>query len=222
MRAGETMRSSKRGRWAAIFLAAFGLWTAASAAPAQAQRPGYDAAIRYVPPLRGAPGGRMSGASRGWAVAPFPSFPLPSSGLEPLAPKDVAFSAAPRPTLFWRGPSDDALLEFRLREVGDDARQVRLLVEAAGGAVSLERLGLSLSPFTPYRWSIAPIGSDEPAQEAALTYVPMGQEIAEADPVARARRMAELGYWYDALAALAEAGEEASGMRADLLKQGGF
>jgi uncharacterized protein DUF928 len=194
------------------------LLAAPAAVPAAAQQqesappapPAASDTPAYKPPLRGAPGGRVGGASRGATTRP-------SVTLEPVAPEEhTGLTTSAAPTVYY----------FVSRPVNEPVRltlgmpnQPRPLIEAtlptpqtAGlQPVRLAEYQVQLQPGQVYAWSVT-IGfggrgqgatatasimrtAPDPAVEAALRTAP---------PQRRASVLAQAGLWYDAVAAAAE------------------
>jgi hypothetical protein len=133
-----------------------------------------------------------------------------------LAPDYVAWTATPRPSLYWFTPlpiadpvevlviddeSVDPLLELRIEPP----------VEAGIHGLDLAARGVALEAGRAYRWSVAIM--HDPAHRSRDTYVEgavmlvppqaaVSGQVAGASPEARARAYAGAGYWYDALGAL--------------------
>jgi hypothetical protein len=199
----------------------------ALAAPAAAQQPPSapprtdsppKAAVAvpvYKPPLRGAPGGRVGGGTRGT--------PRDLFVLSALAPDHSGLTVQEQPTLYWfiSGPTS-----FPVELTISDPRVPKPLVEtrlpspvAAGvHSVRLVDHGVRLSPGVQYRWFVAVV----PDQGRRSRDILAGGTIERIDgpeglrtQVAQASReslpfiYAEAGLWYDALAAVSELIERA-------------
>jgi hypothetical protein len=188
------------------------------------------AALVFVPHDKGAPAVTEAGGVR--AVTLLPKVQL-------LAPRQMALSLSPNPTLYWhinkaavgdlwvtlanadRTIVDDPLLEVRV----DGVDQEGIF------SISLEDHGVLLEPGQRYVWSVVLLtgSSDQVARTfiehradqdmaAALDGMPMEDRVV---------RLAAEGYWYDAIDALSEeigAGAGASWLaaRAHLLDQAGL
>jgi hypothetical protein len=190
------------------------------AAPAQTGQPPApeqqaDQLPAYKPPPRGAPGGRVGGASRGTYRL---TVALPT--IEVLAPKDHAgLSANPTPNLYFlaSGP-----VTWPTQFTISAPNQAVPVIEAsipppsAGGVYGLRVADyhVRLQPGVTYTWSVAAIldpnarsrdivasaslllGTPDPAVENAARLAPPGR---------RAALYAQAGFWYDAVTAAAEA-----------------
>ena len=172
-----------------------------------------DAMPHYVPPMRGAPGGRTGGGSRG--------IKGPDLSIAVLAPDHVGLTAGDQPTLYWYASgSVDQPVEFAITadNVETPLTDVKLPSPAPAGvnAVKLKQLGVHLKPGTPYQWSISIVrnGDARSADLVASGYV----EFDPAKPKpAEAAAAAQAGLWYDAVDLAA--GQPA---RAALLEQVGL
>ena len=168
----------------------------------------------YKPPLRGAPGGRVGGASRGITTS---STPLPT--IELIAPGDHAgLTASATPTLYFSTSGavtypSQFTISAPLRP--QPVLEVTIPSPSAAGIYAL-RLGdyrARLEPGIIYTWSVSVIvdpkawsrnvvasaailrAGPDPASEPA---------IRAASPTRRAGLLAQAGLWYDAVAAAAE------------------
>lgn len=186
-------------------------------------------AAQYIPPPRGAPGGRVGGATRSAAV---PAGELPA--VELLAPADQAgLTAKPAPTLYYflsrpsRWP-----LDLAIAAPGQPAPLLDVAIPAPTAAgiypVSLGRLGVRLQPGIDYTWSVSVVidphaWSHNVVATAAIVFDPnMAASIADV-PKANAADLARAGLWYDAVAAAADAPARAGRPALDaLLRQVGL
>ncbi|HEV2302015.1 MAG TPA: DUF928 domain-containing protein [Stellaceae bacterium] len=187
----------------------------------------------YKPPLRGAPGGRVGGASRGTVklVSALPTISL-------IAPDSEAGETTGRaPTLYYY-VSGPAAFPFRLTISApwQAAPVIETTIPSPHGAgihrVRLDRYGVRLAPGILYTWSISAVvnplaPSRDVVASASLLRVaadPATEEAARiASPERRAAVLAQAGLWYDAVAAAADAasGDQAQGLRA-LMQQVGL
>jgi hypothetical protein len=170
----------------------------------------------YKPPLRGAPGGRVGGGTRG-------TTPRDMFVLSALAPDHSGLTTQEQPPLYWfiSGPTS-----FPVELTITDPRAPKPLVEtrlpspvAAGvHAVRLADLGIRLDPGVQYRWFVAVV----PDQARRSRDILAGGTIERVDvPDTLRSRMgstsreqlpslyAEAGIWYDALATVTELIERA-------------
>ena len=184
---------------------------AAPAPPAAAGQPPV-----YKPPLRGAPGGRVGGASRGTVklIVALPTVDL----IAPDGESGETTEAAP--TLYY---SVSGPVAFPMRLTISAPWQAAPLIEtvipspqrAGIHRVRLARYGVRLDEGIVYTWSIsAVVNPAEPSRDvvasASLLRVaadPATEAAARsASPGARAAVLAQAGLWYDAVAAAADAG----------------
>jgi hypothetical protein len=185
---------------------------------APAAQPEAAAPPAYKPPLRGAPGGRIGGASRGTIK---PTMPLPMVDL--LAPEDhTGLTTSAAPTLYFRVSRQ---VNFPMRVTISAPRQPAPIIEAsissppAAGiyAIRLADYRVRLEPGIVYTWSVSVIlkpgvPSRDIVASASLLRVPADPRLDEAaraaSPARRAALFAEAGLWYDAVAAAASLGQE--------------
>ena len=162
----------------------------------------------YVPPRRGSPNARVSGASRG---APLVGLPR----LDVLAPDHVGETLQEQPTFFWSTSRPiDGKVELAIGAVatGNVLYKTTIQGPKAAGiyAFSLTGTNARLELNSEYRWSVTTIveGTDEshtiavsglvkrvPRSEVKLTSLPP-------DPNSAAIAYARAGQWYDAVEAL--------------------
>jgi Domain of Unknown Function (DUF928) len=193
----------------------------------------------YKPPVRGAPGGRVGGGTRGIAGARAID---QTFVLSVLAPNHTGLTTQEQPDLFWYlSKSISTPMEFTLM----DAQGVKPLIETSLGVpsrtgiqrVRLTDYGVRLEPGKHYEWFVALVVDPERRSKDVLAggaiervEQPMGQagrqpSMSEAE---LARFYAEHGIWYDAIAAvskLIEATPNDSTLRRDraaLLNQAGL
>ena len=188
----------------------------------------------YKPPLRGAPGGRIGGATRGVARDVFV--------LSVLAPDHTGLTAVDQPSLFWF-ISNPISLPLELTVM--DPRRPEPLLETSlpaprqGGIqrVRLSDHGVRLEPGVAYRWFIAVVTdpgrrSRDILSGGAIERIdlpqPLQARLATTKTQDRPAVYAEGGYWYDALAAISDLIDKAPGdgalqsERQDMLKQIGL
>jgi hypothetical protein len=162
----------------------------------------------YVPPMRGSPNARISGASRGAALVGLPH-------LEVLAPDHAGETLEEQPTFFWSTSRPvDGKVELAINAVATERVLYKTTIpgpKAAGiYAFSLTGTSARLDLNSEYRWSVTTIveGTDEshtitvsglvkrvPRSEVKLTSFPP-------DPNSAAIAYARAGLWYDAVEAL--------------------
>lgn len=168
----------------------------------------------FKPPPRGAPGGRVGGASRGTVKA---TVPLPTIQL--LAPDEQAgLTISATPTLYFfvsRPVSWRTQFTISAPNVAKPVVEVDIPIPAAAGiyAVHTADYHVRLEPGVDYTWSISVIlnpkewsrnivasaslllTAPDPALETGLRAAPANR---------RAAVLAQAGIWYDAVAAAAE------------------
>jgi hypothetical protein len=184
-------------------------------APEQPTQQQAGALPEYKPPLRGAPGGRVSGATRGTMK---PVTPLPTVDLiAPDAHTGLTSSATP---IFYFYVS--RRVSYPTRLTISAPMQPAPVIEAnipspqAAGIYAI-RLGdyrVRLEPGIVYTWSVSIIlnpraPSRDIVASASLLRVPsdpgLETTVRAAPSVRRAALLAEAGLWYDAVGAAGEA-----------------
>ncbi|HTW50284.1 MAG TPA: DUF928 domain-containing protein [Stellaceae bacterium] len=193
-------------------LAATASLTVAPAMAQQATAPSAAAADlpTYKPPLRGAPGGRVGGASRG-ATGGAPV------SIELVSPDShTGLTTNPSPTLYY----------FVSRPVAEPmkltisaAMQPKPLIETAipaprGAGIQSVRLAdyrVQLQPGISYAWSISVVVDPQsPSRDVVATATIMRTDASAASAAGgaqtpgRAGQLAQAGLWYDAVAAAAD------------------
>lgn len=165
----------------------------------------------YRPPPRGAPGGRVGGASRG-TFRP----PAPPPTIELLAPRDhTGLTTNPTPALYYFVSGPVAWpTRFTISAPGQPAPvlEVPIPAPAAAGIYRLDPADyrVRLEPGILYTWSVSAILDPRiPARDivASATLLLRRSDAAAADaasaasPLRRAVLNARDGLWYDAVAA---------------------
>jgi Domain of Unknown Function (DUF928) len=201
-----------------VTLAFIAAWLAPTPSTAQQQpgSPGTEAPSvpEYKPPARGAPGGRVGGASRGTVKL---TVPLPN--IELLAPDGHAgLTTSPTPTLYFYVSRPVAwptrfTISAPLRP--DPVIEVNIPSPPQAGiyAVRTARYHVQLQPNVLYTWSVSVILNPQaPSRDivasasllrtAAVAGLDNGLYRAPANQ--RAALLAQAGLWYDAVAAAAE------------------
>ncbi len=188
----------------------------------------------YKPPLRGAPGGRVGGGSRGT--------PRDLFVLSALVPDHSGLTTQEQPSLYWYISNPTS---FRVELTISDTHGTRPLLEtslpspvAAGiHTIRLADYGVRLTPGVQYRWFVAVVpdaarrsrdilaGGTIERVDAPET---LRTRLAQARPEELPFLYADAGIWYDALAAIAEliertpANPELRQQRAALLSEVGL
>jgi Domain of Unknown Function (DUF928) len=165
----------------------------------------------YRPPLRGAPGGRVGGASRGTfkVAAPLPTVEL-------LAPSDhTGLTVSPTPSFYFfvSGPVTWPT-RFTISAPGrpDPLLDVPIPAPTAAGIYRLDVAGyrVRLDPGIVYTWSVSAIldpqirARDIVASANVMLTAPAADiacGLDTASPARRAALCAQEGLWYDAVAA---------------------
>jgi hypothetical protein len=165
----------------------------------------------YRPPLRGAPGGRVGGASRGtYRVAA----PLPT--IELLAPGDhTGLSANPTPTLYYFTSGPVAWpTRFTISAAGRPLPLLEATIPAPPAAgiyrIAVANYRVRLEPGVVYTWSVSAIidpnnrARDIVASASVMLSAPgaaVGCASDAGEPAQRGAVCAQMGLWYDAVAA---------------------
>jgi len=170
-----------------------------------------DATPVYKPPLRGSPGGRVGGGTRGASL----EAPL---SLSVLVPDHVGLTLQHQPRLYWfvsRKPTQP--IEFTITEK-DEVKPVleaRLKPPEKAGiqCIRLADHGVQLRQNVLYKWFVAVITDPDRRSRDILSGGMI--EVVSASPEASARLnqtpkakqpfvLAEEGLWYDALAGVSD------------------
>lgn len=195
-----------------------GLVVALSVAPiARAQSGGpqsaqsADSQVTYVPPFRGIPGKRITGATRGAE----PESNSQRLRVYTLAPDGVALTMQEQPTLYWyasRAVPAGAELELSEDSTGETVLTSKLPGPIAAGihAVSLAGTTARLKTGETYTWTVTAIVSstDPMKNEVASSQIERTSGVklngtpAGADANTAAAIYAKAGLWYEALDAL--------------------
>jgi hypothetical protein len=183
------------------------------AAPAPTTEPAQADSPVYKPPLRGAPGGRVGGASRSAVRV---STPLPV--IELLAPADHAgLTATATPTLYFYVSRPVAWpTQFTISAPMQPAPVLEVTIPspAAAGIYALPSgdYGVHLRPEVAYTWSVSIVldwraWSRNIVASSTIVFDPTVNTSADraVPPLRRAAVLADGGLWYDAVAAAAEA-----------------
>jgi hypothetical protein len=164
----------------------------------------------YKPPLRGAPGGRIGGASRGASADRL--------SLEPLAPAShTGLTTSATPTLYYfasQAVTQPITLAIQAPNASAPLIETNIAAPRAAGiyAISLANYHVQLQPGVVYTWSVTvsvdpQMPSNDIVASATIMRVPPDPSVtaASALPAHRATLYAQNGLWYDALAAASEA-----------------
>lgn len=183
------------------------------AAPTPTTGPAEAGSPVYKPPLRGAPGGRVGGASRSAVRV---STPLPV--IELLAPADHAgLTATATPTLYFYVSRPVAWpTQFTISAPMQPAPVLEVTIPspAAAGIYALPSgdYRVHLRPEVAYTWSVSIVldpraWSRNIVASSTIVFDPTVNISADLamPPLRRAAVLADGGLWYDAVAAAAEA-----------------
>lgn len=168
------------------------------------------AAPVYKPPLRGAPGGRLGGGTRGTGRDVFV--------LSVLAPDHSGLTLQEEPSLYWYISSPTSLpVEFTIMDPSavQPVLEMRIAPPISPGIhrIRLSDHGVRLAPDAVYRWYVAVVPdtgrrSRDILAGGTIQRVPPTAELSaklrEARPEDAPFIYAEAGLWYDALAALSD------------------
>lgn len=181
--------------------------------PQQPTSPGTSTEVVYKPPLRGAPGGRVGGASRSAVRS---AVPLPT--IELVAPLDhTGQTASPTPTLYFfvsQAVTLPTQLTISAPLRAAPVLEVTIPSPPARGLYALRPADyhVQLEPGIVYTWSVSAIVDPQHwsrnvvASATILRVPPNAMPAAEAiAPLRRAAYLAASGYWYDAVDAAVEA-----------------
>jgi hypothetical protein len=188
----------------------------------------------YKPPLRGAPGGRVGGGTRGTGREAFI--------LSVLAPAHTGLTTSEQPVLFWfiSGPSSHPVeLTLVDPQKSDPLLELRIEPPVAAGVhrVRLADHGVRLAPAVPYHWYVAVMPdtgrrSKDILAGGTVERVSLPDDLA--GKVSRASKAdvpslyAGAGLWYDAITSLNDLIDEAPqnpalrAQRSALLRQVGL
>lgn len=164
--------------------------------------------LTYKPPLRGTPGGRIGGGTRGDAEG--------SLVLNVLAPDHTGLTTSTQPILYWylsRETSKQIEFTLNIEHEGKTVAQEAINAGPSAGIkpISLKDIGVELAPGKEYTWFIAM--SVDPAQPSrdifsggVIRLVEPSETLREKLTAARKEQLpaiyADEGIWYDALAAI--------------------
>jgi hypothetical protein len=171
--------------------------------------------LAYKPPPRGAPGGRVGGASRGTikVTVPLPTIDL----LAPDGHTGLTASAAPTLYFFMSRPSAwPTQFTISTPTQPTPILEVNIPAPRQAGIYSVRTADyhVHLEPGVVYTWSVSVILSPKARSRDIVASASLLRTAADptleaalqaASPHRRAVFMAEAGLWYDAVAAAAEA-----------------
>jgi hypothetical protein len=170
-----------------------------------------DSTPVYKPPLRGSPGGRVGGGTRGASLEAAVS-------LSVLVPDHVGVTLQSQPHLYWFiSKKTTQPIEFTITE--KDAvkplleARLKPLEKAGIQCIRLADQGVQLRPNVPYKWFVAVV--TDPARRSRdilsggmIELLPASADLsAKLGQTPKAKQpfvLAEEGIWYDALAGLSD------------------
>ena len=164
----------------------------------------------YQPPLRGAPGGRVGGGTRGIGDELITLFAL--------APNHVALTTQDQPILYWflsnqtKHPIEVTLI---IEEATQPLLEKRLSLPAQPGihGIRLKDFNLHLSKATQYRWFVAVVADPDRRSKDIIAGGMIERvecsdalrvKLTQADKRNIPSIYAESGIWYDAIMTLSE------------------
>lgn len=167
--------------------------------------------LTYKPPLRGAPGGRVGGGTRG------------ATGrdvfvLSALAPDHTGLTLNAQPSLYWF-ISADTMLPVEVAIIDPNATDPLLETTLQGPVkrgvhkIRLADHGVKLAPGVAYRWSVTVVTdanrrSRDILASGMIEHMAAPPDLASKIGSASAEKLpfvyAEAGIWYDALTAISD------------------
>lgn len=164
----------------------------------------------YKPPLRGAPGGRVGGGTRGIVEK--------QVRLSVLAPNHVGLTVRAQPDLYWFISGETACpIEFTITEIraAKPLLEKRLDTPPRAGiqCIRLKDLALSLKQDVPYQWFVVAVvdpnrRSKDILSGGAVQFVAsppaLREKLRKAGKNNAVYVYAEEGLWYDAIAAVSD------------------
>lgn len=163
----------------------------------------------YKPPLRGAPGGRIGGGTRGLKDA---------ITLFVLAPNHVGLTVREQPTLYWylsKPTSYRIIIKIIENQTKSSIFEKQNYLPAPRGVqpIRLADYKVHLSPHTEYRWSVTAVPDPEDRSkdiraggliERIEVSESLRSKLAQAKKGEIPQIYAEAGIWYDALMAISD------------------
>lgn len=203
--------------------------------PSQAPKATADAPAVYKPPLRGAPGGRVGGGTRGTGQEP-------AFVLSVLAPNHTGLTVGEQPSLFWFISSASSYpVELTLVDPGKTDPLIELKVnppvKPGVHRVSLKDHNVRLAPGVSYQWYVAVVPDSNRRSkdilaggsiERVASPAELTTKLSQASKSQVPALYAEAGMWYDALTAIGDLIEQSPqdtalvNQRSALLRQVGL
>jgi hypothetical protein len=170
-----------------------------------------DSTPVYKPPLRGSPGGRVGGGTRG------ASLEAPVS-LSVLVPDHVGITLQSQPHLYWfisRKTTHPIEVTITEKDAVKPVLEARLkpLEKAGFQCIRLADHGVQLRQNIPYKWFVAVVTDPDRRSRDILSggmievVSPSSDLSAKLDQTPKAKQpfvLAEEGIWYDALAGVSD------------------
>jgi Domain of Unknown Function (DUF928) len=165
----------------------------------------------YKPPLRGSPGGRVGGGTRGASLESLVS-------LSVLVPDHVGLTLQSQPHLYWfiskitPHPVEFTITEKDAVKPVLEAR-LKPLERAGIQCIRLSDLGVRLRPNVPYKWFVAVVTDPDRRSRDTLSggmievLSPSAELSAKLRQTPKAKQpfaLAQEGIWYDALAGVSD------------------
>jgi hypothetical protein len=180
-------------------------------APDQKKTTVTDSTPVYKPPLRGSPGGRVGGGTRGASLEA-------SVSLSVLVPDHVGLTLQSQPHLYWfisRKPTQPIEFTLTEKDAVKPVLEVRLkpLEKPGIQCIRLADHGVQLRENVPYKWFVAVVTDPNRRSKDILSGGMIEFLRASADLSAKLGRtpkakqpfvLAEEGIWYDALAGVSD------------------
>ncbi len=168
-------------------------------------------APQYRPPRRGAPGGRIGGATRG----PMQEIPV----MYALAPDHLGLTAEAQPTLYWyiSKPSEYPL-ELTIMDENGVNPEIEMPIPSPnhGGIhdITFSAISFKLEKGKSYQWFVSLIiDADRRSKDVIaggrIEWVDIPSEVTSSPPQTRAEDLTKLyasaGLWYDAVRSISHA-----------------
>lgn len=163
--------------------------------------------VVYKPPLRGAPGGRVSGGTRG----------NQTYSLSVLAPNHTGLTSQDQPVLYWYvSKALSSPIELTIVDSGATPIIEKVLAPSTKSGIQrlpLTELGVHLEVGKQYHWFLAIVPNPKQRSEDVLAGATIERLALPENPsthipgsewLSAARLYAEAGYWYDAIALISE------------------
>jgi hypothetical protein len=165
----------------------------------------------YKPPLRGSPGGRVGGGTRGAS----PDAPV---SLSVLAPDHVGLTLQTQPDLYWfisKNTTHPVEVTVMEKDAVKPVLETRLRsMEAAGlQVIRLKDYGVQLRPNVPHKWFVAVVTDPNRRSKDILSggmievmspHPDLSAKLKQTPKAKQPFLLAEEGIWYDALASVSE------------------